>query len=376
MEKPSSTSSSELRATFEGRIHEPYRPPWGFILSFVVIAAVEVFLESKIPSEEILDAHTEPYTSIHEVLDEDGPAEVAILGASVSWNGLVVPLIDRAVDDAAGRDVTVANYSHLGMRAELGDDLAHVIARRDPPPRILYFGITLHSVPFADELDDTSWAWGLPDFWRHVRSNGYSALHGFPYALQNELARKLRIVQMRRDPERFWLRVADGVEFGPNPMRGGHVIGHLKNPDKTLQGEEIEGERAALEKALNERRVGRRTNGENPFVSEERVQAIVDVARTFQARGTEVVFFEVPLPPDHVAMLPKLFYTEFEAAMARVVRETGARYVPASKLGVTLGREDFKDTSHMNGRGATTFTRALIDVVMRADFVRLFGGGR
>ena len=381
----SSTSSSELRATHEGRVEGRFRPPLGLFLALVLVAGVELALRAQLPADDFLVDQVQPHTSIHQALDADGIAEVAFLGASVSWNGLRVPLLDERIDAAAGRDVTVANYSHLGMRAELALDLAEVLARREPAPRVLYFGVTPHSVARSDELDPTAWAWALADWRREVREHGLAAADGLPDALRNELARHLRIVEVRRDPQRYWQRLRSGVAFEPNPMRGGHVLGHVRNPNRTAprrpgsdaepggDGEAVdEAEDELLVRALEDRNViGGEDAGEG-LLEARRIALLEEMVEVLTARGIEVVLFEVPLPAIHVRALSDARMQEFQRAMTEIARSTGARYEPFDTLGIEMGFADFKDSSHMNGRGAERFSRAILRAFVLDDVRRLF----
>lgn len=370
----SSTSSSDLRATHEGRVSGGFRAPFGLLLALGLVAVVEVVLRSSLPADDFLVDQEQPQTSLHQVLDTDGVAEVAFLGASVSWNGLRIPLLDEQIDQAAERDVQVANYSHLGMRAELALDLAHVLARREPAPRILYFGVTAHSVARSDELDPTSWAWALADWRREFAAEGTAALDGLPDALRNELARHLRVVEVRRDPERYWRRLRTDARFEPNPMRGGHVIGHLRNPNRTAPRRADETD-DALVAALEERRViGAEQEGES-LLQPARIELLTQMVRVLEERGIEVVLFEVPLPPIHLRSLSEARVAEFQDAMRTIARSTGCRFVPFERLGIEMGQEYFKDSSHMNGRGAERFSRALLRTFVRDDVARLFAGG-
>lgn len=368
----STASFPELRATHEGLVGGSFRPPLGLLGALVLLIGVEYGVRAALPADEFFIAEEQPHTSIHQALAADGPAEVAFLGASVSWNGLDVRLLDRRAERIAGRELHLANYSHFGMRAELALDLAHVIARQDPPPRILYFGVTGHSVAPSQELTPTSWAWRLEDWAREAPALGVDAADEIQGALFNELALHLRTFEVRRDPRAHYARATTERGFSPGPMRGQAVLGHITHRDRTAPnlGRGRQEDDDELMAALVDRGVVGEEGGEVAMVRVEFLERMIAV---LQESGIEVVLHEFPLPRRHARIIDLQFGESFQREMNRLARETGATYHSLESIGVTMEPTDFKDASHMNGVGAERYTRAILDAFVVADLRRIYG---
>lgn len=361
----SSTSSSEPIASVEARldehVDERMRPPWALLLALLLIALVEFGVRQRIPREDFLDAHTQPKSSLQQVIDTDGAAEIAFLGSSVSWNGLATPLIATAVGKELERTVHVANYSFFGARAEMVTDIAHVVARADRPPRVAYYCVTLHALTRAKQLLDTSWLWAIEDWRREYHANGVGTFEQLPIALTNELARHCRTLEMRRNAPAYLDRLWSGEEFPLAPMRGGWVESHRTHPGLMLKGrrELIEAE-DRLEQALADRDLAEAGENVGDYYDPRRIVELGLVFDILNAVGTDVVYVELPLPTMHTIKLPAGVYEQFQSIVARLVAERGTRYVRFADLGITMSGEDYKDASHMNGRGAQRVTEALI----------------
>ena len=97
--------------------------PWALLIALLLVAAFEVGVRAALPVEEFPTRHDlRMRGSLRHVLDHHGAAEIAFIGASVCRRSTNVPRIRAAAEAELGREVRVANYSHVGLWAELGTD--------------------------------------------------------------------------------------------------------------------------------------------------------------------------------------------------------------------------------------------------------------
>lgn len=334
--------------------------PWAFLLALLLMGAVEVGLRGALPVEEFPTRHDLRIRGcLRHVLDHYGAAEIAFVGASVCRRSTNIPRIREACAVELGREVTVANYSHVGLWAELGEDVIHVLLREDPAPRLIVYGVTLHQIRSIERDDiQTSWVWTFPDWQREFEEHGFATFDEFPQVLRNEIRRYWRTFQARYAKYGIYHRIAHGVPFDPSSMMGD--VHHIERASKLSIARRLP---AGFDENVRNLRdkIDRCTHDGVFRFSEERIQNLRNIQRMCDEAGVRILFYEVPLPEVHRNLFPAGAEEAFHTHMRQLSEECGLHFVPFADLGLTVTDKDFADQSHLNLPGANRITEALLE---------------
>jgi len=363
METPLSTSNSDPRT-------RGWSPPWALLLALVLVGAFEVTLRAALPVEEFpTRSNLRQSAGLRHVLDHHGAAEVAFVGASVTRRSIHIPNVREVCEEVLGREVRVANYGHKGLKAELGEDVVHVLLREDPAPRLILYGVTPHQIRRVRPREmKTSWVWTLQDWWREWGTQGPGVVSELPQVVRNETRRHYRTFQVRYAKDAIYDRIVHDIPLLPSSMlgelhhQGGGARMSLRNRRKPVSAADMEHLREAI---------GVCTKDDRFRFSPSRIQSLRNIQELCQSRGIRLVFFEIPLPNMHTEMFPPETHADFLQHMEELQEESGAPFVSFESLGIRVTNAHFTDQSHLNLLGATMMTDALIEQVFRPELRRL-----
>jgi len=324
--------------------------PRAWLAALVAIAVLESALRLAVPADEFpVREDIRTSAAFLRVLQADGPAEIAFVGASLTERGVVIPRISKRVNARAGRSVHIANYGHPDAQAEFVEDVVFALMKGEPPPRLVLYGVSPMQLNRDLRAESTSELWRLEDLPRKFDQHGMGVLDEVPQVLQNELKLALRMVQLRHDQTAWYRRLVHGRAFPKTGLRGGHY--HLtpgsrtnliaRPPTLKTQGYHT------MKRRMQESIVDGRW-----VYSERLLGHMKGVAKLCRDNGADLVYFEIPFHDTLRTLMADNTYVDFYDVMAEVADETGFPFVRVSQLGVTLTEMHYADGAHLNLEGA------------------------
>ena len=344
--------------------------PRAFVLALMAVIALELGLRLLVPSDEFpVRQDMRESAALLRTLQAAGAAEVSFVGASLTQRGVVLPRVSALLDAKTGRQVHIANYGHPDAQAEFVEDLVHALMKRNPPPRVILYGVSPMQLNRDLVPERTAHLWRASDLPREWQQHGRSMLRDLPQVIHNELKLQLRLLQLRHDRTAWTQRILHGRPFPKTPLRGGHY--HL-TPGSRLTLAERPPTRDTRGYLNMKRRIQESIVAGRWVHSEPLLEHMKEIGRLCRDHGTELVYFEIPFHRTLGDLLAPNTYATFYTLMGEVSRETGYPFVPFSELGPVLTDDHYSDGAHLNLEGARVMTgpvtRRLIMPAMKRRF--------
>ncbi len=289
------------------------------------------------------------YDAIRLHLERWQPVDLAIVGSSRA----------REAFDAGGiRSVlaplrTVGNFAASGARATEVELIVEEVLKRDPPPKIMIYGVSPYQLSMGENLSDLDARfWSLRDWWDGW-AGGRTNTRDLAAVLRTSLARRWFTFALR---PRFREFVGRGEGAPQLASASCHIRGDLTpfqthEPTRSLRTRPVSA--ARVRRYLERCMVG----AEYPF--DPRQAAALDrVVETARKAGVPIVLAVLPLSDILVAGYPPGTRERFDRHVEQVSQAEGVLLLRASD--VELGLDDFLEQSHLNLRGARRYTQSLI----------------
>jgi hypothetical protein len=353
--------------------HLPRRFPAAALVALGIVAAVELVFRA-IPPQWIIPRESgeiEYYTSRY-AIDAFGPAEVSIVGSSRAKAGIVLPELHASLRSRRGAPVTVANYSTAGARADESHAMVEYLLRAGRP-RILLYGVTPRDLLGNEpRYARSSIFWSASDWMRAAREDRNGAMRVLPVFIRSIIGQHYYTLRYRHRPfaliEDFWRAAKlrrDGIarfsivqilrgEPSPDPAFGGLTRGQQFDRNRSLVTHPISEEHVRLYVQ------GLLEYGQYPLGARrlEELRLTIDAA---QRAGVPIVFFETPISDRLRRNKPPGTYDAFLGHMRALCDSTGTPFLEVGELGIQFDDRDFLEQSHLNLRGASRLTEALLD---------------
>ncbi len=358
METPSSTSSSEPVARWL---------PWGLIGAVLLLGAVELALRSSRPTGEPSYASSaQEYRVLPYELKARGAAMISLLGSSRGREGVSVPKLRESLGEALPAGQNVANYSLTAGRAMDVAEVVDRLVRAEPPPKLVLYGVSPRQLT-AKRYPHTGRSnfWTLRDWWQIRRTDGavvdrqlggatrYSLGHALQlFRLEPEVRASLALKEGRWEHLRGTLTVVRGHHR--SAMRGNKTLWQQGTPWKVRK----------VTKKRARSYLKNVTQHEPLVLSQEMLDAMERALATLTANGIDVVLFEMPLHPILESVYPKTVMPDFDRMMGELSARTGVAYLSAEALDYKFRRQDYREQSHMNLRGAEKISKGLAEAVV------------
>lgn len=340
--------------------------PWALAAALGLVGLVELGVRAAEPRDLIAYHYgVHEYGAAANHLRVYGPADVSFVGDSRGKEAIAVPEVTQAL----GLGVRVANYSVAGARADEIRALGDFLLERGTP-RVILCGVTPRV--FLDEdprWDQSALYWDWSDWWAHYEEDRARALSVWPTVARNSIGEVWRTLRYRDKPlvlvDDIWIyserrrdtgRTLTLGEFlagrtAPSPLNGELTLRQLD--DVSLVTRPVPDER------VREYVATLLTGGRYPM-GERRLEELSALAAACRNAGVPLVFYEIPVAQILVRHKPPDVYPRFYERMEALGRETAVRFIPVDSLGVRFEDADFAEQSHLNLRGATKLTRALV----------------
>lgn len=341
--------------------------PWGLVGALVLLGSAELGLRLS-QSEGVVayEMKAPAYRSIPYELDRTGAAPVSVLGSSRAREGVSMPTMSRAIEDATGQSIGVANYALAGGRGEEVRFLASLLATASPRPGLVLYGVGPRQLlPNAEPYQKFSHMWRLSDWFRFRVERGAEVDPYFGRAARNSLGRVSFLV--RYEPQvreallsrkARWKKLRRALtevrDRDKSPILGHATVWHQRKPKRSTR---VSSKRAR--KYLNQV-----TAGQPYRLYPQQVECVDETIRTLRAAGIDVVLFEVPMSPALREVFPAEVEAEFHELMDSLAAKNSVPYLRLAELGVALKRKHFREQSHANRLGADRVSLALADQVV------------
>jgi len=321
---------------------------------------VEVVLHLT-PSEKLLNygRGLGTYYEVKHTVDAFGAADISFVGSSRGRESVVMPLLSELLNPEGTPNHSVANYSCPGSSAaDIHRTVKHLLDSDDPPELLIYFLTprvlrgNSHSVQraevfgiFPDKFGDRPGGWLMTlteePVWRFRNRLG-------------ELFRLFRHRYFFRNTFTSAVRRRGATQ----PMQGGYTIWQRYVPNRSLVNTPISDRqiRNYVNAALDE-------NG-NYVLSDARIESLRKTLELTRERGVRTILVETPISPDLQRHLPDGVTDGFMEIIDSVRTELGVEFVSVEQLGVEIGRENFREQSHLNRSGGDIMTRAIAERIV------------
>lgn len=294
------------------------------------------------------------YFAAAESIERDGPAEICVIGSSRPRDGILTGPIREACRRQLGTDVRVQNYSCAGATPLVVKFVVRRLLRGGSKPRLVLYGVSpLYVGPDACGSGIPRQFIDWQDWRLMAREDGPDALRFLSCAAENEARKSIMLCRMREGigPVIYGYRYFGKIRYGP--YDGEIPLFHQRFRGGSLVDRPIGEERVRLY-------VSRYLKDGRYRVSRKALKCLKEVQEICAQANVKLVIFEMPYSDFVTRLLPENTFPDFYRAMTRLSQETGGRFVTVTDMKLAVEDEDFQDQSHLNHRGATKLTRALI----------------
>lgn len=346
----SSTSSSEL--TRPGRAF-----PRALAAAVAVVLAVEIALRLlPAPTFTGYGQGLGSYYEIRHAIETDGPAGVAVVGSSRGRESLVMPDLAERLASAGSGALRVGNYSCPDAKADEILLITRMLTAGDARPRAIVYFVSpriLHGETLSEQRREIFGV--FPDQYGAEPEHWLASLSEKPlWDLRNVLHRHYFTFRYRH-----WIRnnlvAAIRGRTPTSPVRGGFTNWQLNAPGRSLVNRPVG--RAQIDAYVN-----RLLDAEGRYaMGGIRVDALRETIRLCREQEVPLLLVAAPIAPDLMEAYPDGLYGGFLGILAQLQEEEGVSFHTLEELGVELGREHFREQSHLNRAGAEILTRAVTD---------------
>ncbi len=350
---PSSTFSSEVRRQGAGF-------PWAVVIAGLLVVGVEVALHVA-PAQSLLGygEGLGTYYEVRHTIEDSGPAEVAILGSSRGRESIAMPNLREALATGTGRPVTAANYSCPDAKTNEMLLVARALTAGDMRPRVIVYIVSPRALLGEDRSASREEIFGVfPNEYGQRQATVLASVSEYPlWEVRNGLQEHWLTFRHRYRARAFMSSLPRG-QVPTSPVQGEWSRRQRYGWSRSLVTHPVSEERirAYVGRLLDE-------DGAYP-IGDTRIAALADLMQACRDAGTELVLVAAPMSDDLVRNLPDGTMARFDAVVSSLAADHGVAYVPAQALGLHLGREDFREQSHLNRRGAEKLTERLAEDII------------
>ena len=299
-------------------------------------------------------AGTSTYPALRTILEEEGPAEVVIVGSSRARDSIAAPDLAAACSEALGRRVSVGNYASPAATADEVEFILRFVFAQERKPAVILYGISPSQLsPLTAAVHRAGRMWRLAD-WERESSTLHAAHVGRAreIAVQNELGWWCRLYGYRDSVGQYLRQLLGAEPRHSNPILGQLSDQHASDPDARL-GDAPRDDAEVRALLRPEMRDGRYPLGG------EAARHFESVLTACRDAGVTLVVYEVPLTDSLVRSFPRGTLERMRRIALRLANEHRAHYVQVEDLGVRFDETLFRDLSHMNLEGARRLTDRL-----------------
>ncbi len=339
--------------------------PWGLLGAILLLLPVEASLRVLQPEGRLssgLDSYE--YRFLPRELARSGSPPIVFIGSSRTREGASIPTLKKAVWDATGATLAMANYGMSAAAA--GETLLAVrqLLRATPRPELVLYGVGPRQLrPKASMAATQRHMVRLPD-WGQLRLEEGEAVDAcLGDALRNSLGDRLHLFrylpeirralepgakERRKELKKVLTRVS---RLKRSPMLGYDSTWNQSNSSRQS-------------KRKSREYLARVFEGEPPSLDEAQRDRMDRAVTELRAAGIEVVLFEAPTSPSLSAAMPAHLLDEVAATATSLAQERGVPYLTVEQLGVKLKKKEWREHSHLNLLGARRMSRALAKEVV------------
>ena len=353
MAAASSTSSSKSPAAC-GK-------PWALLLALLIIAGVEVGLH-RIPRMHLIaySSLEGQYHAVRDIIDANGPAEVALVGSSQMREGVSMPVLIDKVRRLNGSRVPIANYALRGARVDVMDAVVRYLQSRKNPPKLIIVGVSARDLRATDpDWPRMAIFWRPTDWWREFHKSGWRMTDYLPIVIRNEVAEVSDTLRYREEIslkiQRCFKRFGVNASEEPNPILGQETMQN----SGALGLRTLEHAKIPLHKIRDSARESYLLN-RKPSPLPAMMNRLKSLAAQLGRGHNAGLFVEMPVADYLQVLLNSSKQAKaFQHAMAAIVSTSHVPYIPAQQELFKPTRADFTDMQHLNRAGSVAFAKWL-----------------
>lgn len=332
--------------------------PWAFLGALFLFLACELGVRAA-PARAVvpyLSTGRSTYPAIRHFVEEEGPAEIAVIGSSRARESMAAPELRAACELALARPLTVGNYASPAASADEVEAIVRILVGQERKPALVLYGISpLQLSTKAAAVQHAGRLWLLEDWERERPKLSEAAAERMrSMALHNEVGRWSRLYAYR-DMAGIRLRALLGREaVHSNPLLGELTYQQVHQPERRLSDHPVRD--AAVRNYLRPRMQGDRLPlGGRATRNFESILALCKEA------GVPIVVYEVPLSETLRRNYPPGTLDRMRRIAQELTNAYRVPYLRAEDLGASFDETQFRDLSHLNLDGARRLTAILAE---------------
>jgi hypothetical protein len=348
------------------RSHPGAGVPWAVVLAVLLVVAVELAMHL-IPTRSLL-GYGEGLGTYYEVVhtvEEFGPAEVAIVGCSRGRETIVMPVLAGMLESRLGRSVYAANYSCPDARTSEMLLVGRLLTESATPPHILLYVISPRALLGNERSVMREEVFGVfPNEYGNSPATFLASFGERPLWEVRNMLQDNWLTFRHRYRVRSLLSSLPRGRWPMSPLQGDETKWQRYGRNRSLETHPVSDQQI-------HNYVARLLDDEGKYVlGDTHVAALSEIAQSCAESGTKLILVSAPISEDLARNMPVGVLERFSDLMEQFATENSVPFITSGDLGVTFGREDFREQSHLNRRGAEKMTAAIVDKVLMPILTR------
>jgi len=300
------------------------------------------------------------YTAVELAVEMLPPPEVAVIGTSRAREGVPVPALERELRRSLARPVEVRNYGTAGGRIDVWLVLVDRLIRAGKQPDVLVVALDGSDFRDAEPLGDRYRLLDLDGLAADVFRNGWPGEKDMTPVLGNSMPLRMlsarptiRYRLVRRGEMNAGLARRSDAAFGGNTA-------WAREYERTVRRQGLPPRMSARRKRIAYTRGGY-------VISERAIDRLRELVNLATTNGVKVVLAQVPeSPPVRDAPAVQRAQERVRAEMRALAGAADTWVWTAEGVSDRFGWYEYRDTSHLNPRGAERFVEQIAPLVARA----------
>ena len=333
------------------------RVPWAFAIACFLLVGVESGLRMCDPKLLIpYNLGLQEYIAIAQHLNTAGSGDLCFVGSSRTREGILMPDVVQMLKDRFRPNLSVANYSRSGAKADDVEALVKTLVRdRYSRPKLIVYGLSPRQLLGGRrDMATSSIFWDINDFRRIYEVDADRAIDSLPHVVRNEIAKFYWTFRYRSKFGHFIMYIL-GFRV-PCPINGDLTPWQLYTPQRSLKNQPVSDARV--------RRYVHNVSRGDYWLSQYRIDRLEAIMDFCTETESQLILIELPLSNILKRHLPAGTYQQFLSIVKSLSKNHNTRFVTLKDLGLVFRDEDFREQSHLNFGGARRLTQALLDRVV------------